>query len=100
MAATYSSVRGPRSSNGTPSVANSSASQPTPIPSSTRSPPAMSSRVARALAVTTGLRWGTMRMAVPSLMRLVAPATYAIQMSGSGMGKSSISPMRPEAEYG
>ena len=40
IAATYSSVRGPRSSNGTPKVANSSASHPTPMPSSTRSPPA------------------------------------------------------------
>src|SRR5439155_1194495 len=40
MAATYSSVRGPRSSNGTPRAANSSASQPTPIPRRTRPAPA------------------------------------------------------------
>ena len=36
IAATYSSVRGPRSVKGSPSAENSSASQPTPMPRITR----------------------------------------------------------------
>jgi hypothetical protein len=57
--------------------------------------------VATALAVTTGLRCGRIRMAVPSLSVRVADAMYASQMSGSGIGKSSRpEPMRPVSEYG
>ena len=44
-----SSVRAPRSSNGTPTEANSSASQPTPTPAIAR-PPESTSRVANCLA--------------------------------------------------
>ena len=55
-------------------ASNSSFSQPTPMPSSTR-PPDMASSVATCLAVITGLCCGRMRMPVPSLMVLVRAAT-------------------------
>ena len=45
----FSSVRAPRSSNGTPTAANSSASHPTPTPAIAR-PPERTSRVASCLA--------------------------------------------------
>ena len=62
--ATWSSVRLPRSAKGTPMASNSSSSQPTPMPSSTR-PPESWSRVAISLARMIGLRCGRMRMPVP-----------------------------------
>ncbi len=55
IAARYSSVIAPRSANGTPSAALSSASHPAPTPSTTR-PPESASSEATILAVTTGLR--------------------------------------------
>ena len=64
-AATWSSVRLPRSAKGTPMASNSSSSHPTPMPSSTR-PPESWSRVATSLARMTGLRCGRIRIPVPS----------------------------------
>ena len=74
IAATYSSVRLPRSWNGTPMASNSSFSQPTPMPSSMR-PAERWSSVASSFANTTGLRCGRMRIPVARLMRDVAAAT-------------------------
>ena len=68
-AATCSSVRAARSANGTPMAANSSASQPMPIPRIIR-PPDRWSSVASSLARTTGLRWGRIRMPVARRMRV------------------------------
>ena len=49
----------------------------------------------------TGLCCGRMRMPVASLMRSVAAATYAIQISGSGSGKSFAPPaILPSGQYG
>jgi hypothetical protein len=45
------------------------------MPSRTRPPPARWSSVATAFAVTTGLRCGRIRIAVPSLIVRVAEAT-------------------------
>jgi hypothetical protein len=57
--------------------------------------------VATAFAVTTGLRWGRIRIAVLSLIVRVAEATYASQINGSGIGKSSRpEPIFPLGEYG
>ena len=70
----YSSVTAPRSSKGSqPTASNSSRHQPTPTPTISL-PPDRTSRVARALAATNGLRWGTMSTDVASLMALVHPA--------------------------
>jgi hypothetical protein len=88
MAAMWSSVRLPRSANGTPMASNSSSSQPTPMPSSMR-PPDRWSRVASSLARTTGLRCGTMRMPVARRIVEVAEATQLSQIRGSGMSTSS-----------
>ena len=92
----WSSVRLPRSLNGMPMASNSSSNQPTPTPSSTR-PPESWSRVATSLARVTGLRCGRIRMPVASRMVEVAAATYAIQISGSGMGESSGPGIRPSS---
>ena len=99
MAATYSSLRAPRCSHGTPSASNSSRSQPTPRPSSTRPPESWSS-VASSFASTSGLRWGTMRMQVPSRMVGAAAAAKASQISGSGMGVSLVAGILPSGVYG
>ncbi len=69
-------------------ASNSSSSQPTPMPSSTR-PPERRSRVAISLATMIGLRTGSTRMPVASRIVVVAAATNASQMSGSGMSLSS-----------
>src|SRR5262249_59601701 len=53
----YSSIRAPRSRKGTPSMSNSSVSQPAATPTSTR-PPDSTSSVASSLARTTGWRYG------------------------------------------
>ncbi len=95
-AATWSSVRLPRSAKGTPMASNSSSSHPTPMPSSTR-PPESWSRVATSLARVTGLRCGRIRIPVPRRMVLVAAATKASQMSGSGIGESSGPGILPSA---
>ena len=42
-----------------------------------------------ALATTTGLRWGRIKMPVPSLIVSVRAATNVSQISGSGMGMLS-----------
>jgi hypothetical protein len=73
IAARYSSVRRPRRSNGTPRASNSSRSQPTPTPNSTRPPDSESTSVT-ALAVYTGLRWGTRQIPVPRRIRSVTAA--------------------------
>jgi hypothetical protein len=91
ITAMYSSRRLPRSSNGTLSAANSSASQPAPTPSTMR-PPERWSSVANSFAVITGLRCGTMRMPVANLMRVVCAATQVSQISGSGRSNSSAPP--------
>ncbi len=99
MAATYSSLRAPRRSQGTPSASNSSCSQPTPRPNSKR-PPDSWSRVASSFASTKGLRWGTIRMQVPKRSFGAAAAANASQMSGSGTGVSGSAGILPSAEYG
>ena len=81
----YSSVRAPRRAQGTPRASNSSRSQPTPIPSSTR-PPDMESTVATSLAKTRGWRSASSEMPVASRISEVAAATCPSQASGSGMG--------------
>ena len=80
-------------------ASNSSSSQPTPMPSSTR-PPESWSRVATSLARVTGLRCGRIRMPVPSRMVVVAAATNASQISGSGIGESSGPGILPVSLYG
>ena len=94
IAPMYSSVRAPRRSHGTPRASNSSRSQPTPIPNSTR-PPLSASRVATSLARTTGLRSGRMRIPVPSRMVEVWAATQVSQISGSVRGVSGVIGIRP-----
>ena len=85
---------------GTPIASNSSFIQPTPMPRRVR-PFERWSRVALCFAATTGLCWGTMRMPVPKLMLDVTPAMYDIQISGSGMSRSSWPPaILPLAWYG
>ena len=54
-------MRRPRRSNGAATASNSSRSQPTPMPKSTR-PPDSTSRSTTCFAVYTGLRWGTRQM--------------------------------------
>src|SRR5262245_17849846 len=66
----YSSVTGPRSSNGgAPSASNSSRSQPTPAPRMTR-PFESTSVVASILAARRGLRYGITRTLIPSRTRV------------------------------
>ena len=98
-AATYSSVRAPRSAKGTPIASNSSSSQPTPMPSRTL-PPVSWSSVATSLASTSGLRCGRIRMPVPSSTRSECAPSHVNQMSGSGMGDCSPPGMRPLLRYG
>jgi len=82
IAARYSSVMAPRSAKGTPRAALSAATQPAPMPSTTR-PPESASSEAIILAVTTALRYGMMSTVVPSRTRRVAPATTASVTRGS-----------------
>src|SRR5271169_4122692 len=65
-----SSMRRPRSLNGTPSASNSASSQPTPAPRINR-PPDRFCRVANSLASGSGWRIGRTRTLVPSPTRLV-----------------------------
>ena len=58
-------MRFPRWGHGTFTALNSSSSQPTPTPKSTR-PFDSQSRVDTSLAVYTGFRWGNRTIAVPS----------------------------------
>ena len=87
----YSSIRAPRSLNGTPRAANSSASQPTPIPSTTR-PLDRWSSVAISLAVMTTLRCGSTSTPVASLILSVLAAAHVNQISGSGRSNTSAPP--------
>ncbi len=100
ITAMYSSSRLPRSPNGTFNAVNSSASQPAPTPSTMR-PPDRWSSVANSFAVITGLRCGTIKMPVASLMRVVFAATHVSQISGSGRSNSSAPPaILPLGSYG
>ncbi len=67
-----SSVRRPRSSHGIPSACASSRIHPAPAPTISR-PPDSVCRFASCFAFTTGLRYGSTWMLVPSFMRLVHP---------------------------
>jgi hypothetical protein len=69
----YSRARWARRSNGTPSAANSSASQPTPAPKISR-PPDSRSTVAAVFARISGLCSGTRQIPVPSRIVLVQAA--------------------------
>ena len=99
IAAMFSSLRFPRSLNGTPIASNSSFIQPTPVPSSMR-PFDMKSSVASSFASTTGLRCGKMRIPVARLISLVAAAMYVSQIRGSGIGESSPPGILPVSLYG
>src|SRR5690606_10160544 len=88
-----------RRSNGMPTASNSSRSQPTPTPSSTR-PPDSESRSVTTLAVYTGLRCGTRQMPVPSRTRSVTPARNVSALSGSSMPASGPVGNRPSGAYG
>ena len=82
-------MRGPRSSNGTPSDSYSERCQPTPTPSRTR-PLERTSRVATCFATRAGWRCGRTKIPVPSLMRWVtaeiAPSCdQRLQQLGRGL---------------
>ena len=96
----YSSMRAPRSLNGTPSAENSSASHPTPTPSVTR-PPERWSSVAISFAVTTTLRCGSTSTPVARRIVSVRAATNVSQISGSGRSNTSAPPaIFPLGSYG
>ena len=79
----YSSVTAPLSSNdGRSRASNSSLSQPAPTPRVTL-PLDSTSSVARALAATIGLRWGTIMTLVPRRSVVVWPAMNASTVSWS-----------------
>ena len=98
-AAIASSVRAPRSENGTPTASASSRSQPTPTPRITR-PPDSTSVVATRFASCTGLWSGSTTIPVPSRSRSVWAATNVNSSSGSGMAASTGSGMRRSGAYG
>ena len=77
-----SSVRGPRSANGTPRASNSASSHPAAVPRITR-PPLSWSMVAIDFATTTGPRIGRTSTVVPIRTRDVAAATHDITANGS-----------------
>ena len=77
-----SSIRRPRSWNGTPSAANSPSSQPTPAPRISR-PSEKFCSVASSLASGSGWRSGNTSTEVPSRMRLVTAATQVSVSTGS-----------------
>ena len=81
----------PRSLNGTPTASNSRLYQPDAMPSSNR-PSAIASRLANSLANTTGLRKGSTRTPVPSLIRLVRAASAVNRVSESSTGKGGSTP--------
>ena len=78
----YSSVRAPRSRNGTPSAANSASFHPAPTPTVSR-PPDIRSSVASAFAVATGLRYGMISTETPTPIRLACAAMNDIATNGS-----------------
>ena len=75
---------------------NSSSSQPTPMPKSTR-PLDSQSRVETSLAVYTGLRWGSSTMAVPSRTVVVWAARKDSVVSGSSSPVPGGAGMRPSS---
>ena len=77
-----SSMRRPRSRNGTPRAANSASSQPTPAPRMSR-PPDKFCSVANSLASGSGCRIGNTRTLVPSPTRLVQAAAQVKLSTGS-----------------
>ena len=83
----------PRCLKGTPTASNSRAYQPAATPR-TRRPPEITSRLPRALAVTTGLRRGSTSTPVPSLILLVRAATAPRVVIESMMGKEGSTPRR------
>src|SRR5215470_9038843 len=98
MTSTYSRVREPRRSNGTPKASNSSASHPTPTPKINR-PPLSWSTVATALASMSGLCSGTRQMPVANRILVVHAAAYARVVKGSAIGVSVGAGNLPD-EYG
>ena len=83
----------PRFSNGTPTASNSRLYQPDAIPMSRR-PFDSRSMLASCLASTTGLRSGSTRMPVPSLIFLVRAAIAVSSVSDSMIGKFGSTPSR------
>ena len=77
-----SSIRRPRSRNGTPSAANSAAIQPTPAPRISR-PSDRFCNVANSLASGNGWRIGNTRTLVPSPTLLVKAAAQVRVRTGS-----------------
>ena len=77
-----SSMRRPRSRNGTPSASNSASSQPTPAPRINR-PPDRFCNVASSLASGSGWRIGNTSTLVPSPTRLVQAAAQVSVSTGS-----------------
>ncbi len=94
-----SSVRAPRVVKSMPSASNSSRIHPTPTPSRIL-PPDNPSIVATRLASDTAEYCGSTRMPVANTIRRVTPARKASRSSGSGIGQSSGSGMRPPGAYG
>ena len=95
----------PRFSNGTPTASNSRLYQPDAMPMSSR-PSESRSMLESCFASTTGLRSGSTRMPVPSLILLVRAAIAVSSVSESMIGKVRIDaeqdvipdPERVEAE--
>ena len=99
MASTYSLVRAPRRSNGTPSASNSSRDQPMPMPSVSL-PPLSVSSVAACLATSTGLCSGSSSTPVAIRMVEVAAAAKLNPINGSIQSASAGTAIRPSSEYG
>jgi hypothetical protein len=96
----YSSVTRPRlAKSAAPSTANSSASHPTPAPSTMR-PPENWSSVISMRASRTGLRYGMISTAVPILTRFVAPTSTPMVAIGSSSGSDSGAGKLPVWLYG
>ena len=99
MTSTYSRVRCTRRSNGTPSAANSSAIQPTPMPSAKR-PPDSRSRLAACFARISGLCSGTRQMPVASRIERVTDAAKLSATNGSSQSIVAGSEKLPLSAYG
>ena len=83
----------PRFSNGTPTASNSRLYQPDAMPM-IRRPSESWSMLDSCLASTTGLRSGSTRMPVPSLILLVRAAMAVSSVSESMIGKFGSTPSR------
>ncbi len=95
----HSSVRGPRSANGTSSASNSSCSQPAPTPRRRR-PSLATSIEAACFANITGERSGSTSTAVPSVARSVTEAASARAIIASTYGASEGQVALPSAAKG